>query len=150
MERDGGAGNWISIAVTQRASPGSGGGRCGYRRGYDEYEDRKNNALKEAEHAVEIIWLELRHAPDSVLKKKSNYAETQRRVRIVLQNGLGEVAGSETQRSGDMGCEIGEVVSAGVEVEFVRYVASGEDFVESGGAGLEAIIVLVAAVKINV
>ena len=40
-----------------------------------------------------------------------------------------------------MGSEVGEVVAAGVEVELVGDVASGEDFVEGGGTGFESVIV---------
>ena len=46
------------------------------------------------------------------------------KVRVELEGG-GEVVG-----------EVGGVVAAGVEVEFVGDVARGEDFVEGGGAGL--------------
>ncbi len=45
--------------------------------------------------------------------------------------------------------EVGRVVAAGVEVEFVGDVAGGEDFVEGGGAGVEAVVVVVAAVEID-
>ena len=45
--------------------------------------------------------------------------------------------------------EVGGVVAAGVEVEFVGDVAGGEDFVESSGAGVESVVVVVAAVEID-
>ena len=48
-----------------------------------------------------------------------------------------------------MGGEVGVVVATGIEMEFVRDVARGEDFVEGGGAGFEAVVVLVAAIEIN-
>jgi hypothetical protein len=48
-----------------------------------------------------------------------------------------------------VGGEVGVVVAAGIEMEFVRDVARGKDFVEGGGAGFEAVVVLVAAIEIN-
>ena len=45
--------------------------------------------------------------------------------------------------------EVGGVVAAGKEVEFVGDVAGGEDFVEGGGAGLETVVVLIAAIEID-
>ena len=49
-----------------------------------------------------------------------------------------------------MGGEILVVVAPGVEMEFVRDVASDENFVESRGTDLKAVVVLVAAIKVNV
>ena len=62
---------------------------------------------------------------------------------------LGEQVGVELERCGDVGGEVGGVVAAGVDVEFMGNVAGGEDFVERGGAGFEAIVVLGAAIEIN-
>jgi len=45
--------------------------------------------------------------------------------------------------------EVDGIVAAGIEMKFVRDVARGEDFVEGGGAGVEAVVVVVAAVEIN-
>ena len=45
--------------------------------------------------------------------------------------------------------KVGGIVAAGVEMEFVGDVARGEDFVEGGGAGVEAVVVVVAAVEID-
>jgi len=45
--------------------------------------------------------------------------------------------------------EVVGVVAAGVEVKFMGDVARGEEFVESGGAGVEAVVVVVTAVKID-
>ena len=45
--------------------------------------------------------------------------------------------------------EVGGVVAARVDVEFVRDAAGVEDFVEGGGAGFEAKVVLVAAIEID-
>ncbi len=55
----------------------------------------------------------------------------------------------ELERSGEMLGEVGGVVAAGVEVEFVGDAARAEDFVEGGGAGVEAVVVVVAAVEID-
>ena len=46
--------------------------------------------------------------------------------------------------------EIFVVVSAGVEVERVRDATGGEDLVEVCGTGFETVIVMIAAVKIDV
>ncbi len=59
------------------------------------------------------------------------------KVRVELEGG-GEVVG-----------EVGGVVAAGVEVEFVGDVAGSEDFIEGRGAGLETVVVLVAAIEID-
>ena len=48
-----------------------------------------------------------------------------------------------------MGGEVGVVVAAGVEMEFVRDVTGGEDFVEGSGAGFKTVVVLITAVEIN-
>ena len=48
-----------------------------------------------------------------------------------------------------MGCEVDVVVAAGIEMELVRDVAGGEDFVEGGGAGFKTVVVFVAAIEIN-
>jgi len=53
------------------------------------------------------------------------------------------------ERSGEMFCEVGGIVAAGIEMEFVRDMARGEDIVEGGGAGVEAVVVVVAAVEID-
>ncbi len=53
------------------------------------------------------------------------------------------------ERGGDVGGEVGGVVAAGIDVEFVGDLARREDLVESGGARVEAIVVLVAAIEIN-
>lgn len=45
--------------------------------------------------------------------------------------------------------EVGGVMAAGIEMEFVGDAAGGEDFVEGGGAGVEAVVILVAAVEID-
>jgi len=45
--------------------------------------------------------------------------------------------------------EVGVVVAAGIEVEFVGDVAGDEDFVEGSGAGFEAVVVLIAAIEID-
>ncbi len=44
--------------------------------------------------------------------------------------------------------EVGGVVAAGINVEFMRDLARGENFVEGGGAGFETEIVLIATIKI--
>jgi len=62
---------------------------------------------------------------------------------------LREEAGVELEGGGEMLGEIGGVVAAGVEMEFVRDAAGGEDFVEGGGAGVEAVVVVVATVEID-
>ena len=48
-----------------------------------------------------------------------------------------------------MGCEVGGIVPARIKMKFVRDLAGGEDFVERNGAGVKAVIVLVAAIEIN-
>jgi hypothetical protein len=48
-----------------------------------------------------------------------------------------------------VGGEVGPIVTAGIEMEFVGDFAGGEDFVESGGAGFEAEIVFGTAVEID-
>ena len=55
----------------------------------------------------------------------------------------------ELEGGGEVGGEVGGVVTAGVEVEFVGDAAGGEDFIESGGAGIEAVVVVVAAIEID-
>ena len=45
--------------------------------------------------------------------------------------------------------EIGVVMATGVDMELVRDVASGENSGESAGADFESVVVLVAAIKIN-
>jgi hypothetical protein len=45
--------------------------------------------------------------------------------------------------------EVGGIVAAGIEMEFVGDAARGEDFVEGGGAGVEAVVVAVTAVEID-
>ena len=55
----------------------------------------------------------------------------------------------ESQRCGDVGGEVGGVVAPGVDVEFVRDSASREDLVEGGSAGLKTVIVLIAAIEVN-
>ena len=62
---------------------------------------------------------------------------------------LGKQAGVELERGGEMFGEVGRVVAAGIEMKFVRDAARGKDFVEGGGAGVEAIVVVVAAVEID-
>src|SRR5579863_5100175 len=57
---------------------------------------------------------------------------------------LREEARVELEGRGEMLGEVGGVVAAGVEVEFVWNVARGEDFVEGGGAGVKAVVVVVA------
>ena len=54
----------------------------------------------------------------------------------------------ECERSGDVRGEVAGVVAAGIDVKFVRDLAPRENFVECGGTGLEAIIVLIAAIEI--
>ena len=39
--------------------------------------------------------------------------------------------------------EVGGIMAAGIEMEFVRDAARSEDFVERGRAGVEAVIVVV-------
>lgn len=55
----------------------------------------------------------------------------------------------EGQGRGEMLGKVGGVVAAGVDVEFMRDVACGEDSVEGGGARFEAKVVLVSAIEIN-
>jgi hypothetical protein len=62
---------------------------------------------------------------------------------------LQEEVRGELQGGGDVGGEVLVVVAAGVEMELVGDVAGGKDFVESGGAGFEAVVVLIAAIEIN-
>jgi hypothetical protein len=68
---------------------------------------------------------------------------------IMRERLLGEEAGVELEGCREVGGEVGGVVAPGVDVEFVGDVAGGEDFVERGGAGFEAIVVLGAAIEIN-
>jgi hypothetical protein len=63
--------------------------------------------------------------------------------------GIGKEARVELERGGKMFGEVGRIVAAGIEMEFVGDVTRGEDFVEGGGAGVEAVVVVVAAVEIN-
>ena len=49
----------------------------------------------------------------------------------------------------EVGGEVGGIVTAWVDVEFVGDVAGGEGLVERGGAGFEAVVVLRAAIEIN-
>jgi len=51
--------------------------------------------------------------------------------------------------SGEVFGEVGGVVAAGVDVKLVGDVSRGEDFVEGGGAGFEAVVVLVATIEID-
>ena len=53
------------------------------------------------------------------------------------------------QRRRDVAGEIHPIVPAGIEVIFVRDVASGEDFIERRCPAIEAIIILGAAIEIN-
>lgn len=48
-----------------------------------------------------------------------------------------------------MGGEVGPVVAAGIEMEFVGNFAGSEDFVESDSAGFEPEVVFGAAVEID-
>jgi len=50
---------------------------------------------------------------------------------------------------GEMLGEVGGIVAAGIEMEFVRDAARGENFVQGGGAGVEAVVVVVAAIEID-
>jgi hypothetical protein len=45
--------------------------------------------------------------------------------------------------------EVGGIVAAGMEMEFVRDLARGEDCVERNGASVETVVVLVTAIEIN-
>ena len=45
--------------------------------------------------------------------------------------------------------EVVGVVAARVEVKLMGNVARGEEFIESGGPGVEAVVVVLAAVKID-
>jgi hypothetical protein len=45
--------------------------------------------------------------------------------------------------------EVGGIVAAGMEMKFVRDLASGEDSVERDGPGVETVVVLVTAIEIN-
>src|SRR6266849_57840 len=60
-----------------------------------------------------------------------------------------EEAGAERERSGDVGGEIDGIVTAGIDMKFMRDSAGGEDFVEGRGACFEAVIILVAAIEID-
>ena len=62
---------------------------------------------------------------------------------------LREEAGVELEGGGEMLGEIGGIVAARVEVEFVGDAAGGEDFVEGGGTGVETVVVVVTAVEID-
>lgn len=55
----------------------------------------------------------------------------------------------ELERGGEVCGEVGGIVAAGIEMEFVRDFAGGEDFVKSGGPGFEAVVVLVAAIEVD-
>jgi hypothetical protein len=78
---------------------------------------------------AEAVVLSLRaHCRDGVLRKE---------LRMEREGGF-EVRG-----------EVGPVVAAGIEMEFVGNSAGDEDFVESGGAGVEPVIVFGAAVEID-
>jgi hypothetical protein len=55
----------------------------------------------------------------------------------------------ERERGVEVGREVGPVVTAGIEMEFVGDFAGGENLVESEGAGVEAEIVFGAAVEID-
>ena len=77
--------------------------------------------------------------------KRAPFAE--KRARFIVP--LREEAGMELERGGEMLGEVGGIVAAGIEMEFVRDAARGEDFVEGGGTGVEAVVVVVAAVEID-
>jgi hypothetical protein len=62
---------------------------------------------------------------------------------------LREQMGVEGERSGNVRGEVGGIVAPRIEMKFVWNLAGSEDFVERGGAGVEAVIVLIAAVEIN-
>jgi len=62
---------------------------------------------------------------------------------------VGKCARSKDKRSGEVLGEVAWVVAAGIDVEFMRDAASGEHFVQRGGAGIEAEIVLITTVKID-
>jgi hypothetical protein len=64
-------------------------------------------------------------------------------------SGVGKELGVKLERSGKMFGEVGSVVAAGIEMKFVGDVARGEDFIEGGGAGVETVVVVVAAVEID-
>ena len=55
----------------------------------------------------------------------------------------------EGERSADVCGEVAGVVATGKDVKFVSDFAASEDFVERGRAGVEPVIVLIAAIKIN-
>lgn len=56
----------------------------------------------------------------------------------------------ELKGRGKMNGEVRPIVAAWIEMEFVRDVARGEDFVERQGAGVEAEVVPIATVEIDV
>ena len=55
----------------------------------------------------------------------------------------------ESQRSRDVRGEVAWVVAAGIDMELMSDFARRENFVQCGGSGLEAVIVLVAAIEVN-
>jgi len=55
----------------------------------------------------------------------------------------------ELQGGGDVFGKVDGIVAAGIDVEFMRDVARGKDLIESAGAGVEAVVVFVAAVEID-
>ena len=63
--------------------------------------------------------------------------------------GLGEDAGMEFERGGQVFGEIGPVVAAGINVEFMRDVARGERAVQRIGARVKAVVVLRAAIEVD-
>src|SRR5690348_5474099 len=56
----------------------------------------------------------------------------------------------EGERSGDVRGKVSEVVTAGIDVKFVSDLARRENFIERGGPSFKAVIILVAAIEINV
>ena len=62
---------------------------------------------------------------------------------------LREETGVESERVGEMFGEVGGIVAARVEMIFVGDAARGKDFVERGGAGVEAVVIVVTTVEIN-
>src|SRR6202040_3158814 len=63
--------------------------------------------------------------------------------------GVGKEAGVELGGGGGMYGEEGGAVGAGIRREFGGEGGGGEDFVEGGCAGVEAVVVVVAAVEID-
>lgn len=55
----------------------------------------------------------------------------------------------ESERGGDVSGKVRGVVAAGIEMKFVRDFAGREEPVERNGAGVESVVVLIAAVEIN-